>query len=70
MLAQEAGQQLLAFRCRAEGEVEVGALNPGTVEVVFALMRLDVFVVEIDGQGIGRVGADAGPKRLLPFVAR
>ena len=70
MLAQEAGQQLLAFRCRAEGEVEVGALNPGAVEVVLALMRLDTIFGEIAGQGIGRAGADAGPKRLLPFVAQ
>ena len=70
MLAQEAGQQLLAFRCRAEGEVEVGALNPGAVEVVLALMRLDVVVVEICGQGSGRAGADVGPEGLLPFVAR
>lgn len=70
MLAQEAGQQLLAFRCRAEGEVEVGALNPGAVEVVLALMRLDLVVKQIVRQGIGRAIADAGPERLLPFVAR
>lgn len=70
MLAQEAGQQLLAFRRRAEGEVEVGALNPGTVEVVLALMRMDLVDKQIIRQGIGRTGADAGPERLLPFVAR
>lgn len=66
LFTEKAGQQLPAFRSRAEGEVKVGALNPGTVEVVLALMRLDVVLGEIGRQGITRAGADAGPERLRP----